>query len=175
MEFIKTKLSGSFIIKPNKIRDYRGFYSRVWDSDLAKKFGLQTSFIQSNFVYSKKKGTLRGLHYQKFPYGEVKLIRCIKGSIFDVIVDLRKNSPSFLNWYGIKLSEKNSMSLYVPKNFAHGYLTLEDNTEIFYQSSTRYHPKSEAGIHWNDPKIGIVWSITPKIISEKDSRWPCIK
>ena len=175
MEFLKTKLDGSFVIQPTKIKDKRGFYCRIWDSDISKKWGLQDKFIQSNIVSTKKKGTLRGLHYQKYPFQEIKLTRCIKGSIFVVIVDLREKSSTYLDWYGIKLSEKNNKSLYVPKNFAHGYITLENETDIFYQSSNTYSPEYEAGISWNDPKIEIKWPIKPKIISEKDSSWQDIK
>jgi dTDP-4-dehydrorhamnose 3,5-epimerase len=175
MEFLKTKLDGSFVIQPTKIKDKRGFYCRIWDSDISKKWGLQDKFIQSNLVSTKKKGTLRGLHYQKCPFQEIKLTRCIKGSIFVVIVDLREKSSTYLDWYGIKLSEKNNKSLYVPKNFAHGYITLENETVIFYQSSNAYAPKHEAGIRWDDPKIGIKWEIKPKIVSEKDSSWQNIK
>jgi dTDP-4-dehydrorhamnose 3,5-epimerase len=175
MEFLQTKLEGSFVIQPIKIKDKRGFYCRVCDSNLSKKSGLQDKFIQSNLVSTKKRGTLRGLHYQKHPFQEIKVTRCIKGSIFVVIVDLRKKSSTYLKWYGTKLSKENNKSLYVPKNFAHGYITLEDETDIFYQSSNTYSPKHESGISWNDPKIKIKWPIKPIIISKKDSSWKDIK
>ena len=175
MEFLETKLAGSFVVQPTKIIDKRGFYSRVWDSNISKNFGLQDKFVQSNLVSTKKKGTLRGLHYQKYPFQEIKLTRCIKGSIFVVIVDLRKKSSTYLDWYGIKLSKNNNKSLYVPKNFAHGYITLENDSDIFYQSSNVYSPKHEAGISWNVIKIGIKWPIKPKIISDKDSSWKNIE
>ena len=175
MKFLKTKLDELLIVQPTKIEDKRGFYCRVWDSNISKKFGLQDKFLQTNLVSTKKKGTLRGLHYQKYPFQEIKLTRCIKGSIFVVIVDLRKKSSTYLKWYGIKLSKKNNKSLYVPKNFAHGYITLENETDIFYQSSNNYSPEYEAGISWNDPKIEIKWPIKPKIISEKDLSWQDVK
>ena len=118
---------------------------------------------------------MRGLHYQKHPFQEIKVTRCIKGSIFVVIVDLRKKSSTYLKCYGTKLSKENNKSVYVPKNFAHGYITLEDETDIFYQSSNTYSPKHESGISWNDPKIKIKWPIKPIIISKKDSSWKDIK
>lgn len=169
--FKKNKLHGAFSIILEKNEDNRGFFARVWDVNEFKKKNLNTKFVQWNSSFSKKKGTLRGLHYQKHPFGETKLFRCTRGSIYHVMIDLRRPSPSFMQWDGIELNEKNCFMRYVPKGFATGIISLEDNSEIFYQSSQFYHPESEEGIMWNDPTFNIKWPIQPKIISKKDNSW----
>jgi dTDP-4-dehydrorhamnose 3,5-epimerase len=172
MKFKSIELKDSFIIESKKLNDNRGFFSRILCSKKFKKKKLTSRFVQINNSFSKKKNTLRGMHYQLYPFAESKVIRCIKGSIFDVILDLRKNSKTFGKWFGMILSEDNRKMIYVPKGFAHGFLTLEDNTEVLYFSSSFYNKKYEKGIMYDDPKFSIKWPTNPKIISKKDSSWP---
>jgi dTDP-4-dehydrorhamnose 3,5-epimerase len=174
MIFKETILKGAFEIEPEKREDERGYFFRSWCAKEMSEFGLNTNIKQINNSFSLKKGTLRGLTYQKSPFPETKLIKCIKGSIFDVIVDLRVDSPTKNQWYGTILSGENQKMLYIPENFAHGFITLEDNTEINYFVTEFYHPEVESGIRWNDPKIGIEWPIEPVAISEKDKNKPLI-
>ena len=168
MEFLKTKLEGSFIVQPKKIKDKRGFYCRVWDSNISKKLGLQDKFIQSNIVSTKKKGTLRGMHFQKNPFEESKLVRCTQGKIFDVIIDLRKESSTYKKWINIELSSDNLQALYIPEGFAHGFQTLEDNCEVCYHMSNWFSPEHAKGIRYDDDEFKIKWPIITPIISKKD-------
>ena len=172
MIFTETKLKGAFVIEINKIGDERGFFGRQWCQNEMTKMGLKSAIAQVNTSLNKEKGTLRGLHYQKHPFQESKLIRCIRGSIFDVIVDLRPDSETFKQWFGIELTQDNYNMLYAPDNFAHGFLTLEDNSEILYLVSQFYHPEAEAGIRWNDPQFSILWPESVELISEKDKNRP---
>jgi len=171
MIFRESKLSGVFIIETEKKDDGRGFFARIWDFEKFKEKGLNTKIAQCNMSYTKRKGTIRGLHYQTHPYEEAKLIRCTKGKIFDVIVDLRKGSPTFKKWEGFELSGENYRMLYVPEGLAHGFQTLEDDTEVYYQVSQFFTPNSEKGIIWNDPELKITWPIPVSVISEKDASW----
>jgi len=176
MVFKETRLKGAFIIEPENIIDDRGFFSRVWCQKEFEAQGLNPNIAQCNQSFNAIKGTLRGIHYQIVPYEEAKIIRCIRGKVYDVIVDLRSKSPTYLQWMGFELSSENRKMLYVPENFAHGYLTLADNTEVFYQVSQFYSPGSESGIRWDDPSINIKWpKIANLIISEKDKKWPDFK
>jgi dTDP-4-dehydrorhamnose 3,5-epimerase len=127
---------------------------------------------QANLSYNRLKGTLRGLHYQVLPYPETKLVRCVAGSLFDVIVDVRPESPTYREWFGVELSAANQLAVFVPRGFAHGLVTLQDDTSVFYMASEFYAPDSEAGLRWDDPRIGIDWPIEPTVISEKDRAWP---
>ncbi|ETT65504.1 dTDP-4-dehydrorhamnose 3,5-epimerase [Paenibacillus odorifer] len=172
MIFHETNLKGVFEIDIQPIEDERGFFARTWCVNEFEKHGINSKFVQCNISFNKKKGTLRGMHYQSAPYGEMKLIRCIKGSIYDVIIDLRPDSLTYKNWCSVFLSENNRKMLYIPEGFAHGFQTLEDNTEVFYQMGEFYHPESARGIRWNDPTIGIEWPINDLIISEKDKTYP---
>jgi dTDP-4-dehydrorhamnose 3,5-epimerase len=172
MIFTETKLIGAYIIEINKIEDERGFFGRSWCKNEFDKYHLNTNVVQANVSLSKHKGTLRGMHFQKNPYQETKLIRCSRGSIFDVIIDLRPSSPTFMQWFGIELTQDNYKMLYVPENFAHGILTLQDNTEVSYFVTQFYTPGAEGGIRWNDPAIGIQWPVSPTIITEKDNNHP---
>jgi len=173
MILTETKLKGAFLIEIEKIVDDRGFFARAWCKNEFEKHGLQTELVQANIAFSSKKSTLRGLHYQVDPYQEAKLVRCIKGAIFDAIIDLRPDSPTYKQWISVELTEDNCKTLYVPEDFAHGYLTLRDNTEVFYQVSQFYYPESERGIRWDDPAFGIRWPQTQDlVISEKDKNWP---
>jgi len=171
MIFEETKLKNSYIISVEELQDERGFFARCWDKDTFKEKGLNFDIIQCNISFNKKKGTLRGMHFQKDPCEESKLVRCTEGKIFDVIIDLRKNSKTYKQWVGIELSAENRKMLYVPKGFAHGYETLEDNVEVFYQVSEYYKPEFEGGVRWNDPKFEISWPLRPSVISSKDSSW----
>lgn len=171
MIFKKTPLKDSYLIELEIKKDYRGFFARSWDSEVFKKEGLNSKLAQCNISFSKKKGTLRGMHYQIAPYEESKLIRCTSGLIYDVIIDLRKNSNTYRKWAGFELSAKDYRMLYVPEGFAHGFQSLEDNTEIFYQVSQYYNPDYERGIRWNDPSFNIVWPLDEITISDKDKSW----
>ena len=171
MIFTETTLKNAYVIELEKREDHRGFFARTWDKKEFEEHNLNSNLVQCNVSFSKKCGTLRGMHYQKKPFEESKVIRCIKGKIFDVIIDLRVSSSTFKKWVGVELTEKNYKMLYVPEGFAHGFQTLEDNSEIIYQVSEFYTPNSELGIHWNDPAFNITWPIEEKIITEKDNSW----
>lgn len=168
MKFEQTKLEGNYLIDLDKKEDERGFFARYFCS---KEFGakdLNTHWVQINNSLSKTKGTLRGLHYQRTPNAEIKLIRCLKGSIWDVVVDLRDSSKTFGEWFGAELSSENRTMMYVPKGFAHGFISLKPDTEILYLVSDFYQPASEGTLIWDDPEININWPLDATIISEKD-------
>ena len=157
-------------------RDERGYFARVWCAREFEAQGLKTDMVQCNVATNIKSGILRGMHYQAQPHAEVKLVRCTRGAVYDVIVDLRVDSPSYLNWTGVELSEDNHRMLYVPEGFAHGYVTLQDNSELFYQVSQFYAPGAEGGVRWDDPAVGIKWpEVGELLISEKDSSWPLLE
>ena len=173
MLFRKTKLKGAFIIEVEKLEDHRGFFARTWCENELESHGLSHGFVQINNSFTYRSGTIRGMHYQVAPYEETKLFRCIRGAIFDVIIDLRKDSPTYMDWFGIELTADNRKMLYVPQGFAHGYQTLADNTEILYPVSQFYNPEAERGVRWNDPAFNIDWPEKNSItISEKDKNWP---
>ena len=169
MIFTETKLKGAFVIDLEPIQDDRGLFARTWCKKEFVAHGLNPDLVQCNISFNKKRGTLRGMHYQAAPYEEAKLVRCTMGAIYDVIIDLRKESETFMRWLSCELTAKNRKMLYVPKGFAHGFQTLEDNTEVFYQMSELYHPDYAQGIRWNDPTIGIKWPSQNLIISHKDN------
>ena len=171
MIFTETILKNAYVIELEKREDHRGFFARTWDKKEFEERNLNSNLVQCNVSFSKKCGTLRGMHYQKKPFEESKVIRCVKGKIFDVIIDLRSSSSTFKKWFGVELTEENYKMLYVPEGFAHGFQTLEDNSEIIYQVSEFYTPNSELGIHWNDHAFNITWPIEEKIITEKDNAW----
>ena len=172
MIFKETKLKGAFIIEIQKLEDERGFFGRSWCANELKAHGLKINIAQANISFSKKKGTLRGMHCQIDPFQETKLIRCTQGSIFDVIIDLRPDSPTYKQWYGVELSQDNYKMLYVPEDFAHGFITLKDNCEVTYLVTQFYTPNAEGGIRWNDKQFNIQWPLTPVVISEKDKGHP---
>ncbi len=173
MEFEKTALPGAYVIHPERIEDNRGFFARTWCRNEFKEHGLTTDFVQCNISYNKSRGTLRGMHYQKKPYEETKLVRCTTGAILDVIIDIRFDSPTYKEWIGVELTAQNRKMLYVPEGFAHGYITLVDDSEVFYQVSEFYTPGAENGILWNDQQFNISWpSFETLTISEKDANWP---
>ena len=172
MIFEELELEGVFKIELEKIEDSRGFFSRSWDRKEFEKRGLNSELVQCNISFNKIKGTIRGLHFQKKPHEEAKFVRCVKGKVYEVFVDLRKNSETFLKWSGIELDSKGFTCLYVPEGFALGFQTLEDNTELSYQMSEWYKPEFSQGIIWDDKKLGINWPITMSTISEKDLSLP---
>jgi dTDP-4-dehydrorhamnose 3,5-epimerase len=171
MIFAETKLPGAFIIELEKREDERGFFARAWCKKEFEAHGLNSDWVQANLAFSKRRGTLRGLHYQIAPYEEAKLMRCIRGAIYDVIIDLRPESPTYKRWLGVELTADNHKMLYVPEGFAHGYQTLMDNTETFYQASQFYSPESERGLRYDDPAFAIEWPIDVQVISDKDKSW----
>lgn len=172
MIFQETKLQGASIIDIKELVDERGFFARGWCKHEFEEYGLVSQVAQANISYNKKKGTLRGLHYQIEPYAETKLIRCTRGAIYDVIIDLRPKSSTYREWIGVELTADNHRMLYVPEVFAHGFQTLEDNTEVFYQVSAFYTPEAERGLRYDDPKFGINWPLEVSMISSKDANWP---
>ena len=172
MIFNEIPLKGAFIIEIKKLSDERGFFGRSWCKKEMEEHGLNSDVVQSNTSFSKKQGTLRGMHYQKHPYEESKLIRCTRGAIYDVIVDLRKDSPTYLRWFGIELTEDNYKMLYIPEKFAHGFITLKENSEVTYLVTQFYTPGAEAGLKYNDPRLKIEWPQTVTVISEKDKNHP---
>lgn len=172
MKFTEIKLKGAFIIEIDRIGDERGFFGRQWCQNEMTKMGLKADIAQVNTSLNKEKGTLRGLHYQKFPFQETKLIRCIRGRIFDVIVDLRPDSATFKQWFGLELTQDNYKMLYAPDNFAHGFITLKDNSEILYLVSQFYQPEAEAGLRWDDPQFSIHWPGSVQVMSDKDRNRP---
>ena len=159
MIFTETRLKGAYIIELKPIYDERGSFVRTWCQKKFADHGLNTSFVQSNLSFNKKKGMVRGMHYQAPPFEEAKLVKCIRGAIYDVIIDLRPKSATFKQWISVILSEKNQKILYVPEGFAHGFQTLEDQTEVWYQMSEFYHSECAAGVRYDDPAFGITWPI----------------
>ena len=172
MIFTETKLKGAFVIELKKIEDDRGFFARSWCKDEMEAHGLNANVVQNNVSFNNEKGTFRGIHFQNDPYQETKLVRCTKGAIFDMIFDLRKDSPTYLQSFGVELTEDNYKMLYVPEDFGHAYLTLQDNTEVSYQVTQFYTPGAEAGIRWNDSAFEIELPIEPVIISDRDKSHP---
>ena len=173
MIFTETKLLGACIIEIEQIEDDRGFFARQWCQMEFEAHGLTSRFVQVNTTFSKKRGMIRGLHYQTSPYEEAKLVRCIRGAIYDVTIDLRSSSPTYRRWSGVELTSGNRKMIYIPEGFAHGYQILDDNTEVLYQVSQFYASEAERGVRWDDPAFGIVWRETDQyILSDKDTRWP---
>jgi dTDP-4-dehydrorhamnose 3,5-epimerase len=171
MIFTETELPGSYIIEPQKFEDERGFFARGWCQHEFEEHGLVACIVQANISYNCKRGTLRGMHYQVAPHSETKLIRCTRGALYDVIVDLRPASSTYRQWIGVELSEDNYKMLYVPEGFAHGFITLADNTEATYQVSAFYTPGAERGLRYDDPAFAIAWPLPVAVISKKDKNW----
>ena len=172
MKFTETKLQGAFIIAPDLIEDERGFFARTFCRREFEEQGLNPYLVQCNISFNKTKGTLRGMHYQASPNADEKLVRCTAGAIHDVIIDLRPESPTFKQWIATKLTEQNHQLLYVPEGLAHGFQTLMQQTEVFYQVSAFYHPTSERGVRWDDPTFGIEWPLPVSVVSRKDLSHP---
>lgn len=172
MIFNETPLKGAYVIELEKKGDERGFFARFFCERAFRAANLINQFVQINNSLSAEKGTLRGMHYQVAPHAETKIVRCIKGALFDVILDLRQDSPTFGKSFGVEITADNRKMMYVPEGFAHGFLTLEDDTEAFYLVSAFYTPEAERGVRWDDPKFNIQWPEKPKIISDKDQNHP---
>jgi len=172
MRFTETKLSGAFIIESELVEDDRGFFARTYCSEVFEAHGLCSAIAQCSISYNTRAGTLRGMHYQEPPRAEEKLVRCTMGAIYDVIIDLRPESATYLEWFPLEISSSNRLMLYVPKGFAHGFLTLEDSTEVFYQISEYYSPEHAKGVRYNDPAFGIKWPLPVLTISDKDREYP---
>ena len=168
MIFEETILKGAFLIEPELMADERGFYARTWCQKEFKAQGLNPNLVQCGVSFNRKKGTLRGMHYQAAPHGQAKLVRCGRGSLYDVIVDLRPGSETFKQWVAVDLSAGNRRMLYIPEGLAHGFQTLEDDTEVLYQMAEFYEPQSERGVRWDDPAFAITWPSERRTISEKD-------
>ena len=175
MKFKETPLQGNYLIDLELRRDERGFFARYFCEKEFSEKGLNARWVQINNSMSRDVGTLRGLHFQRAPHAEVKLVRCIQGSIWDVVVDLRQDSKTYGNWFGATLSDKNRTMMYVPKGFAHGFVSLEPDSEIFYLVSDFYAPEFEGTLLWNDPDIAIKWPIKPQLLSKKDTKGYLLK
>lgn len=172
MIFTRTKLQGAWIVEPEKLADERGFFARTWCQREAQAQALTPHWVQCNVSVNHKTGTLRGMHYQAAPYAEAKLVRCTRGAIYDVALDLRPESPTFKEHVAATLTAENHMMLYVPEGFAHGFLTLEDDTEVFYMMSEFYAPGHARGVRWDDPAFSISWPGEVRVISDRDRGYP---
>lgn len=171
MKFIATELGGAYLIELERMEDERGFFARTFCRDEFAAHGLRPTFVQCNVSFNARRGTVRGMHFQEKPHEEAKLVRCTRGAIYDVILDLRKGSRTHKRWTAVELTADNGRMLYVPEGFAHGFQTLEDNSEVFYQMSEMYHSESARGVRWNDPAFGIRWPLPSPILSERDARF----
>ncbi len=165
-------LEGTRLLEPDLFIDERGYFARTFCRNEFQTQGLNTHWEQTSISFNHKKGTLRGMHFQLPPHGEIKLVRCIQGTIFDVIIDLRPHSPTYRKWEGVILSAKNRQTLYIPEGFAHGFQTLEDNTEVFYQISAPFISHLASGVRWDDPMFSIPWPLQVTVISAKDQQYP---
>ena len=172
MKFSPTVLAGAYVIDIEPVPDERGFFARSWCHEEFSRHGLNPDLAQCSISFNKKRGTLRGMHYQAKPHEETKVVRCTRGAIYDVILDLRPESSTFRKWIAVELSADNRRMLYIPAGLAHGFQSLTDDTEVFYQISTPYHPESARGVRWNDPAFGIEWPVMERVISDKDRQYP---
>jgi dTDP-4-dehydrorhamnose 3,5-epimerase len=170
--FIETKLKGAFVVEPELLEDDRGFFARSWCHKEFAEHGLNPALVQCSISFNKYKQTLRGMHYQVHPFKEDKLVRCTRGAVYDVIIDLREDSPTFTHWIGVELTADNRRMLYVPKGFAHGFQTVEDESEVFYQISEFYHKECCMCVRWNDPAFAIEWPLPDPILSDRDRNCP---
>jgi dTDP-4-dehydrorhamnose 3,5-epimerase len=173
MKFVETRLKGAFVVEPDVFEDERGYFAPTWSVSEFEQRGLDTRVVQCNSSFNRRKGTLRGMHFQRTPMVEVKLVRCTRGSIYDVILDLRGESPTYKQWTSVVLNAENLKALYIPERFAHGFQTLEDDTEVLYQVSQYYSPEHAAGVRWDDPAFAIEWPPEDaRTISERDLTFP---
>ncbi|GAB6179431.1 dTDP-4-dehydrorhamnose 3,5-epimerase [Desulfotomaculum defluvii] len=176
MKFTKTNIDGVVVVEPNVFGDHRGWFLESYNESVFLEAGIDVKFVQDNQSFSASKGTLRGLHYQLNPKAQTKLVRCTQGAIFDVAVDIRKQSPTFGEWFGIELTAQNKKQLLIPKGFAHGFMTLTENVEVQYKVDELYAPECDRGIIWNDPTIGVKWPLDIKpVLSGKDEKAPVLK
>ena len=172
MRFLPTQLEGACVIELDRLEDERGFFARSFCRDEFAVHGLEPGFVQCNISFNAQRGTLRGMHFQANPYEEAKLVRCTRGAIFDVIADIRKHSDTYRRWIGVELTAENRRMLYVPKGFAHGFQTLEDASEVFYQMSDMFRPEASRGVRWDDPAFGIKWPLPDPTVSARDGGYP---
>ncbi len=175
MEIIQTKLEGVYVLIPKVFEDRRGFFMESWSRKTMEEAGLHYDFVQDNHSLSTGKGTLRGIHFQKGDKSQAKLVRCVRGAVLDVAVDLRHDSPTYRQWTGVELSEENKKQFLIPRGFGHGFVTLTDEVEFLYKADNVYAPEADGGIRWNDPDIGVEWNITDPILSDKDQKNPFLK
>ena len=174
MNVIKTELPGVVILEPQVFGDARGWFMESWSQKKMEDIGISVDFVQDNHSFSAEKGTLRGLHYQLNPMAQAKMLRVSRGAIFDVAVDIRRGSPTYAKWVGVELSAENYRQLFIPRGFAHGFITLTDDVEVQYKADNFYSPDCDGNIRWNDPEIGVVWPISPRVLSDKDSSAPLL-
>lgn len=174
MKATETNLKGVYILEPRVFGDARGWFMESWSQRTLEEAGIHVEFLQDNHSFSATKGTLRGLHYQLNPMAQAKLLRCTRGSILDVAVDIRKGSPQYAKWTAVELSAENKKQLFIPRGFAHGFLTLTDDVEVQYKADNYYAPECDGNIRWNDPEIGVEWPFEPVILSEKDEKAPLL-
>lgn len=172
MKFSETSIPGAYLLELEPLGDERGFFARSWCSDEFARRGLNAKLAQCNISYNRKRGTLRGMHYQAEPFPEAKLVRCTMGAIYDVILDLRRDSAAFRRWESFELSAANRHMLYVPEGVAHGFQSLEDDCEVFYQMSEHYHPECARGVRWDDPAFDIKWPLPSLAVSDRDRSFP---
>lgn len=172
MKFTETALRGAFVIEIERIEDERGFFARTFCRREFGAHGLNPDLVQCSISFNRRRGTLRGMHYQVAPPAECKLVRCTRGAIYDVIVDIRRDSPTFKQWFAVELNAENRLMLYVPEGIAHGFETLRDDSEVFYQMSACYVAESARAVRWNDPAFSIVWPSVPSVISMRDRSYP---
>ena len=175
MKATETELKGVFVLEPQVFGDARGWFMESWSQRKMHDAGIDVQFVQDNQSFSAQKGTLRGLHYQLNPMCQAKLLRCTRGKIFDVAVDIRKGSPQYGKGVGVELSAENKKQLFIPRGFAHGFITLTDDVEVQYKADNYYAPECDGNIRWDDPDIGVEWPLKPVILSEKDSKSPLLK
>lgn len=175
MKFHPTRIAGVVEIYLEPVRDERGFFARSWCRTEFERHGLESALVQCNISFNARKGTLRGMHFQAAPFAETKLVRCTHGAVYDVVLDLRPESPTFKGWIAVTLSAKNRNMVYIPQGCAHGFLTLQDETEVFYQMSEYYNAESARGVRWNDPAFGIAWPDRLEVISDRDQNYPDFK
>jgi len=172
MIFEETKLKGGFVVDLKRIEDNRGFFARGWCAKEFRDHGLNPNLTQFNVAFNPHRATLRGMHFQGAPHAEAKFVRCTRGALFDVMIDLRPESPTHRQWFGMELSAENHRALYVPEGFAHGYQTLTADCEMYYFTTETYHPETAGGVRYNDPAFGITWPKPVDLISEADKNWP---
>lgn len=175
MKLIETKLKDCYILEPDRFGDNRGWFSESYNKKVFEDLGLNYDFVQDNESFSTKKGVLRGLHFQNEPYTQAKIVRCTRGAVYDVAVDIRHDSPTYGMWVGVELSEENGRQLLIPRGFLHGFQTLTDNVKFAYKCDNYYNKESDGGVMYNDPDIGVVWPIEDPILSEKDKHHPKLR
>jgi len=175
MQYTPSRIAGAWIMDITPIHDARGFFAMTWLPDELRQRGMNPSLAQCNLAFNHQRGTLRGMHFQKAPHAQAKIVRCTRGALLDVVVDLRPDSPTFKQWDGIELTADNRRMLYMPEGIAHGYITLVDDTEAYYHASSPWVREAESGVRWNDPAFAIQWPMPPSVISEKDQGWPLFR